>query len=395
MRFLTETIPGTGGILKDVPEDFVVAEIPSYLPCGEGEHVFAEIEKRGLTTFEAIRRIAGVLKVKERDVGYAGLKDARGVTRQTLSIPRVDPERLLALQLSGITVLSARRHRNKLKPGHLTGNRFRITIKGAAGDGADNARRVLDVLTRRGVPNYFGEQRYGSQGNSHLIGGAMLRGDYRGAVDALIGDPAAIRDAGWREAVEAYRRGDLEASARLFPGHCRTERDVIRRLLDRPDQYEKALHAVHPRLKALYLSAWQSALFDLLLDRRLESFDTVLAGDLAWRHANGACFLVEDVPAEQVRAERFEISPSGPLFGSRMSKPTGAPLEHEAQVLREQGVEAALLEGTGERMEGGRRPLRVPLANPVLDRIGEDLVVEFSLPRGAYATSVLREIMKT
>jgi len=213
-------------------------------------------------------------------VGYAGLKDARGVTRQTLSIPRVDPERLLALQLSGITVLSARRHRNKLKPGHLTGNRFRITVKGA-GDGADNARRVLDVLTVRGVPNYFGEQRYGSQGNSHLIGGAMLRGDFQGAVDALIGEPAAIRDAGWREAVEAYRRGDLEASVRLFPGHCRTERDVIRRLLDRPDQYEKACMRCSADLGAVPFGV-QSALFDLLIDRRLDNIDTVLAGDLAW-----------------------------------------------------------------------------------------------------------------
>ena len=394
MRYLTEAIAGTGGTIKETAEDFAVGEIPAYLPCGEGEHVFAEIEKRGLTTFDAIRKIAAVLKVKDRDVGYAGLKDARGVTRQTLSIPRVDPERLMALQLPGITVLSAIRHRNKLKPGHLTGNRFRIVVRGVAEGSAERAQQVMDVLAARGVPNYFGEQRYGSQGNSHLIGGALLRGDFRGAVDALIGDPAAVRDEAWRHAVEAYRQGDLETSSRLFPGHCRTEREVVKRLIGRPEQYEKAFHAVPPRLRSLYLSAWQSALFDRVLDRRIEGFDRMMAGDLAWRHANGACFLVEDVAAEQARSDRFEISPSGPLFGSRMTLPAGEPLQLEQEVLREQGLDPASLTGAGFLLEGARRPLRVPVANPVMEQAEDDLVLEFSLPRGAYATAVLREIMK-
>lgn len=394
MRYLTADIPGTGGSTKQTAEDFAVTEIPAYLPCGEGEHVFAEIEKRGLTTFDAIRKIAGALKVKDRDIGYAGLKDARGVTRQTLSIPRVDPERLLALHLPGIQVLTTKRHRNKLKPGHLTGNRFRIVIRGVAEGNVERARQVMEVLAARGVPNYFGEQRYGSQGNSHLIGGALLRGDYRGAVDALIGDPEAVRDDAWRQAVEAYRQGDLAASVQLFPGHCRTERDIVRRLLDRPEQYEKAFHAVPPRLRSLYLSAWQSFLFDRLLDRRLEGFDRVMPGDLAWRHVNGACFLVEDAIVEQERAQSFEISPSGPLFGSRMTAPAGEPLHLEEAVLREQGIDPASLDWTHVHLEGARRPLRVPVANPVIERAGDDLVLEFSLPRGAYATAVLREVMK-
>ncbi len=130
--YLTADIPGTGGVIKESPDDFIVSEIPAYEPCGSGEHLYLTFEKRGITTLEAIRRIAGKLKVPERDVGYAGMKDAVGVTRQTISLQGTKPEEALALQLDGITPCSAIRHTNKLKPGHLKGNRFQITIRGVS-----------------------------------------------------------------------------------------------------------------------------------------------------------------------------------------------------------------------------------------------------------------------
>ncbi|HEX5774206.1 MAG TPA: tRNA pseudouridine(13) synthase TruD, partial [Geomobilimonas sp.] len=108
--YLTANIPGTGGIIKESPEDFQVTELPLYLPCGTGEHTYAEIEKRGVPTLDALRRIARALEVSDRDLGYAGMKDARGITRQTVSIPRVDPQRVLDLELPGIKVLTAMRH---------------------------------------------------------------------------------------------------------------------------------------------------------------------------------------------------------------------------------------------------------------------------------------------
>src|SRR5512140_1438706 len=96
--YLTADLPGTGGVIKETPEDFLVEEMPLYLPCGDGEHTYAVIEKRGVTTLEALRRIARALGVQERDIGYAGMKDAAGVTRQTVSIPRVPPERVSCLE---------------------------------------------------------------------------------------------------------------------------------------------------------------------------------------------------------------------------------------------------------------------------------------------------------
>ena len=395
-RYLTTDIPGIGGVIKETPEDFLVAEIPLYPAEGAGEHTFAEIEKRGITTLEALRRIARGLEIPERDIGYAGMKDAKGITRQTFSIPRVAPEQLIALELPSIKILSATRHRNKLKLGHLAGNRFRIRIRGVESDSLARAEQVLDQLKERGVPNYFGQQRYGAQGNSHLIGRALLRQDYHEAIDTLIGNPAQVRDERWQSAIAAYRRGDPAESLLLFPGHCRTEREVLQRLVKRPDGWEKAFHAVHPRLKALYLSAFQSSLFDRLLDKRLDNFDRVMTGDLAWKHDNGACFLVEDAESEAERARTFEISPTGPMFGCKMKLPSGSTLAMEEELLQVEGLASSDFDiAGGLRLEGERRPLRAPLGNPEI-RLYEDYAeLEFSLPKGAYATSVLREIMKT
>ena len=394
-NFLTADIPGIGGVIKESPEDFQVWEIPLYLPCGEGEHTYAEIEKRGITTLEALRRIARALDIPEREIGYAGMKDAKGVTGQTFSIPRTAPDRVLALELPGMKIISAALHRNKLKLGHLAGNRFLIRVRGVAAEAQATASEVLDILLQRGVPNYFGSQRYGAQGNSHLIGRALLRREYREAVDAIMGNPALVRDERWQAAITAYLNGDPAESLRLFPGHCRTERDILQRLLKRPDAWDKAFQAVHPRLKGLYLSAFQSALFNRLLDERLTAFDRVMTGDLAWKHDNGACFMVEDAGREAERARNFEISPTGPMFGCKMKLPAGQPLAMEEAMLQSEGLTPADFDLPGGlRLEGERRPLRVPLDSVDLQHDGDGISLQFSLPKGAYATSVLREIMK-
>ena len=395
LRYLTIDIPGTGGIIKETPEDFLVEEVPLYLPCGEGEHTYVTIEKRGLTTLEAVRRISRALGVPDREIGYAGMKDAVGVTRQTVSIPRVSPDVCSALNLPGIAVLASVRHRNKLRLGHLAGNRFRVRVREVGDEASERAEAVLAVLTARGVPNYFGAQRYGLHGNSHLIGRAMVRGEWRTAFDHVIGDPVAVRDERWRGAIEAYRRGDLEESIRLFPGHCRTERDILQRLLKRPDAQEKAFYAIHPRLKKLYLSAYQSSLFDRLLAERLDALDRVMAGDLAMKHENGACFLVTDAAAEQPRAAAFEISPTGPMFGFRMLFPEGEPRAMEEALLAAEELELSSFNLPGGlAMDGERRPLRVPLREPSAMMDNDALILSFALPRGSYATSVLREVVK-
>lgn len=395
-RYLTAEVPGTGGSIKGSNEDFEVEEIPAYELSGQGEHCFAWIEKRGITTLEALRRIGKALGVKERDLGYAGMKDSVGVTRQYVSIPRVQPEQVLALAIPGLRVVSALKHGNKLRLGHLKGNRFRIRVRGVLPEALGRAQDALAILERRGVPNRFGSQRYGLQGNSHRIGAALLRGDFEGAVAALIGDPAEVNDERWKQAIEAYRRGALAESLELFPPHFRVERELLERLVQRPEAFDRAFHAVPPRLKRLYLSAFQSSLFDRVLESRLDRLDQVAAGDIAFKHANGACFKVEDTAQEGARAATFEISPTGPMFGCTMLEAAGAQGELEQDMLAAEGLTLASFDLPGGlRMEGERRPLRVPVTGVEIQEDGADLVVCFSLPRGSYATCVMSEIMKS
>jgi tRNA pseudouridine13 synthase len=392
---LTASLPGTGGTIKDSPDDFVVEEIPAYLPCGSGEHCYLTIEKRGLTTLEAVRRLAQALKIQDKDIGYAGMKDAVGITRQTLSIQWLTPEKARALDIDGITVLAAGRHSNKLKLGHLKGNRFRVVVRGVSDAAVDRVPDIMEILDQRGVPNYFGFQRYGAQGNSHLIGFAILRGEWRECVDRLIGDPGAVRDGEWSAAITAYRQGDVNEALRLFPRHCRSERDVLQRLAARPGEYEKAFSAVHPRLKKLYLSAAQSSLFDQVVARRIDQLDEVRTGDLACKHVNGACFLVEDAAGEQGRADSFEISASGPMFGCKMKRPEGAIWQLESEILEQAGLDLNQFDLSGGlRVEGERRPLRVPAGDLSWSVSGDAVTLEFTLPRGSYATSLVREVTK-
>lgn len=394
-EFLTAQVPGTGGRIREQPEDFQVDEIPLYEPSGEGDHLYISVEKSGLTTYDLLRELARTLNCKERDLGYAGLKDARAITRQTISVPLRKPDDVKGLQIPGVTILSARLHRNKLRPGHLAGNRFQIRIHQVNPGGLKHALATLDILEKTGVPNRFGEQRYGALGNSHRIGRALLREDYNAAASEIIGNPTEIIHPGWQQAAEAYRSGDLETAIEKLPRHCRPERRLLELLRD-GKSHRKAVRAIPRKLLRLYLSAYQSSLFDHLVNMRLDALDQVWAGDLAYKHVNGACFLVTDPSAEQLRANSFEISPSAPLFGhkTKLAEGHAGQLEHDLLDREGLSLESFRLSG-GLAMEGERRPMRVPVHSPKAVPVEDGLLVSFSLPKGSFATTVLAEVIKS
>src|SRR4051812_44439139 len=161
LPYALKEFAGVGGRIKARDEDFFVQEIPLYEPSGQGEHVYCEIQKVGITTFQAIDRIAAALRVSSRDIGYAGLKDARAITRQIFSILGTTEQNVMDLHLPDMTVQWAARHGNKLRLGHLAANRFAIKIRDVNPTDVVKLQPVVDELSRRGMPNYFGEQRFG------------------------------------------------------------------------------------------------------------------------------------------------------------------------------------------------------------------------------------------
>jgi tRNA pseudouridine13 synthase len=394
MRYLTEDLAGVGGEIKHTPEDFRVEEIPLYGPAGDGEHTMFEVEKIGLSTFEMIRQIASTLGMSARDVGYAGLKDAHAVALQHLTVLHVPPADVLAMDVPGVRVLWATRHRNKLKIGHLAGNRFILRVRGVDEAALSRCRAILDVLARRGVPNAYGPQRFGIRGDSHLLGRALVLNDVRAFVTAYLGSPHPAEDEMVARARRQFERGDWEKAWSAFPASMPDERRVLRTLMRTGGDARRAVRSLSKRMRLFLVSAYQSALFNRVLEARLDTLDRVFEGDLAVKHPGRAVFRVLDADVEQPRAERFEISPSGPIFGRKMIQPTGWPAEVEQVVLDQDGLslESFRVAG-GLRVDGTRRALRFSLVDPEV-WFDEGLMLRFELPKGSYATAVLGEVMK-
>jgi tRNA pseudouridine13 synthase len=394
-QYLTADLPGTGGRIKAQIEDFLVEELPLYPPLGEGEHTFFEIRKAGLSTFQAIRLISKELGISPRRIGYAGLKDAQAITRQVLSVHGVSPGMVTSLDIPRIQVLWAERHRHKLKIGHLRGNRFTIRVQGTEASQMPACRSILDVLSRRGVPNRFGPQRFGMRGDSALLGQEVVRGRTQEFVQAFLGRP----DPGESDVVALARScfdaGRWTEALQIFPGSMVEERRSLQTLIRTQGDFQRAYEAVSKRLKTFLLSAYQSYLFNRVLDVRLTSLDRVCAGDLAMKHPGHSIFRVEDEEAEQPRATRFEISPTGPIYGYKMMQASGRQCELEAQLLAEEGLSLDDFRvGGGISARGERRALRFPVHEPELWYDG-GLRLRFWLPRGCYATMVLAEIIKS
>jgi tRNA pseudouridine13 synthase len=394
LRYLTNDLPGIGGVIKQRVEDFSVEELPLYAPSGEGGHTFFEIRKVGLSTFQAVRTIAKALGVPTNHIGYAGLKDAQAITCQVLSVQGVPPSAVTALDLSGIRVMWAERHRNKLKIGQLRGNSFTIRVREVDESALPASQAILQVLIQRGVPNRYGPQRFGQRGDSDQLGRAVVERDARGFIQAFLGGPHANESDLVQSARSQFDADRREEALKLLPYSMADERRALQTLIRTQGDYRRAYAAVPKRLKVFLLSAYQSALFNRVLDARLASLDRVYAGDLAMKHPGRSVFRVEDEAVEQPRADRFEVSPTGPIFGFKMMQALGRQGELEAAILAAEGLTLEDFRiGDGIKARGGRRALRFQLHDAEL-WYDQGVMLRFWLQRGCYATAVLAELMK-
>jgi tRNA pseudouridine13 synthase len=319
------------GKIRTLPEDFRVDEVPSYPPAGHGSHLFVRFEKRNLTSREAVGRIAAALQVNLRDAGVAGQKDKHALTTQWASFPGVPPETALALQLDAIRILAAVPHPHKLRTGHVRANRFDLLIRDATAEA--EARELLAELSRVGVPNYYGEQRFGAGERNVARAHAMLRGE------------SAPRD-----------------------------------------HFERKL----------LMSALQSALFNDWLAARIDDglYDKTIAGDVLRKEDSGGLFTTDDDQDAQQRMRDWQISPTGPMFGVKMRRAELEAGAREQAILDGSGVDMEMLGRYAKYGEGTRRAARVQLRDCEIQLEPEGVRLGFELPSGAYATAVLRELMK-
>jgi tRNA pseudouridine13 synthase len=411
LPYLTEDLPGIGGIIKLLPEDFRVEELPLYEPCGEGTHTYIQIKKTRLATMDALVQIGRALHIPHQQIGYAGLKDAQAITTQWISIEHIENQAIETLDLENINVLQTKRHTNKLKMGHLQANRFTIRIRhfdGPLEQVQANTQKILTRLIQKGVPNYFGPQRFGKRYDSHLLGSEIIQKNPERMMDLLLGLPDKFNDNdACYDAREFYEQREFEKAYNAWSPSFHDRRKALRTIMKNapksiPKAKQRAFNFMDKRMKRFYVSAFQSDLFNQVLTRRLNDVNDVHQieiGDIACKHENGACFPVTDALAEQPRCDRFEISPTGPMYGYRMSQPDHRPGQIESEILSQYHLTAEDFKQMGYyKIKGTRRPLRFQPKNANLhantDPDGPYLQLNFDLPPGSYATTLLREIIK-
>lgn len=408
----TPDLPGVGGVIKQRHEDFLVEEQPVGDLDGEGEHLYLYIEKRGATTTDIAHRIAKGFRIGKREIGWAGLKDKHAITRQQFSVHlpgKHEYDEAKAFQhieaRRGTKILWTERHGRKLRRGHHAGNRFVIYVRDVSSTAAVQAKPILDWLTQNGMPNFVGEQRFGFRQNGHALGRLLLRREYQAFLDELLGHDDPADSNALKKGRAAYHQGNYLEALKHWPKPLRYDRQALDALRQHLDA-EQAVLSIDIAQRGFLLSAMQSHLFNLALDQRLRNgtWNQLVAGGVAAKLPGRAVFNIDAATAAEENApggrmERFEVSPTGPLWGPGMVEPEGETYELEQKVLVGFGVTAdELMQSDNKKLEGQRRPLRIPIKDADLssgvDEHGAYLRVVFELPRGTYATVALREMCK-
>lgn len=436
---------GIGGTIRNRWEDFYVEELPDMVPDGEGPNIWIWIEKLGRTTMDVMLDIARDLHIDRKRLGFAGMKDRNAITRQWICISNMDSDEQfkqvesLAGSIKNTEFLKVTRGRKKLRMGQLKGNKFRILIKDIEGmdsedveireksieNAAKRAESILKKLEITGVPNYFGWQRFGKPRTStHLVGEALIENDLKEAVRRYIGNPSPEESEDSRKARQAYDDGDLEKSLELMHGGMRYEKMMLRVLLKEQNKsirkiaekegisiedvdktqielsdkaYKNAIHALPKPLQRMFVHAYQSYLFNATVSERVAmGMDKYIEGDILIDKEE---HIVRDKTPEEFQelVSTFEVNQTCPLYGTKVPFAGGEVGEMEKSVLDSYGrtkedFECPKMPRLGSH--GLRRAMRFQVWDSSVVPTEDGVLVEFSIDKGSYATSVLREVMK-
>ncbi|WP_297464177.1 tRNA pseudouridine(13) synthase TruD [Thermococcus sp.] len=397
--------PGIGGRIKAFPEDFVVIEEP--LPSvfeGKRYAIFL-LKKRNWDTMTAIKEIAKRAGISHRDIGFAGTKDRHAVTYQYISVPADAKDKFEGVQIRDVE-LKFVSYGRFIKLGHLLGNRFRIIVRDVDEKAFERTKEIVGELREKGgFPNYFGYQRFGERRVvNHLVGKLLLQGKFDEAAKLFLGYADGSME-GDDARKNFWETGDVDRALEEFPRFLRYERTLLY-TYRKTGSWKRAFLSLPLPVMRIFIHAYQSYLFNLYLSRRMEELplNEALVGDIVVQVKGGIPYrdrtyrvteTNRDFVNEKIKKNRAMVS--GPLFGFAMRRARGLPGELEREILEEEGLSLETFRKLPKPMAepGGRRELLIrPLGLTYGYIPGTGMCFRFFLPKGVYATSVLREIMK-
>jgi tRNA pseudouridine13 synthase len=404
MKYYASDAEGIGGQLRVDPADFIVEEIPLIKKGGSsGPYLICRLTKTNWELQHAIKEIAKRLGISHRRIGWAGTKDRNAVTRQLISIYNITGDQVSEVRLKDITLEPVGQSNEALSLGDLLGNRFDIMIRDCQPADLDTRVHATSETVCQAVPNYFGLQRFGAtRPVTHLVGEWILRGDYEKAVMTYVGlafpgEPDHVRSV--RTAFSETR--DIQAALFDLPPQMSYERAMLHYLYTHPDDYQGALHELPPKLLSMFVSAFQSYIFNCALSQRLDDGGSLTgprAGDRLI-FANGRTDTVTGTNSSTVsihiRRGRCSIALFMPGKEQYETKSDGElatqSLLADFEITARDFERASAFVRT--KFDGAWRPvaLRTDIESSVIQN---DVRLKFSLPPGHYATTVCREFMK-
>jgi tRNA pseudouridine13 synthase len=425
---------GIGGKIRNLLDDFVVEEllidgslaevspqINDWELTGAGNYLICVMVKRRWDTFLAVREVAKRLRISQKRIRFAGIKDTKALTAQHISLQNVAPNKVLNLEIKDIKLYPKRFSRERMYSQLIKGNRFHITIR--------NIEQPVSVVEERtksvqeeiesigGVPNFFGHQRFGTiRPNTHQVGKYLARGDTRKAALAFLAEPSINEHPDAREARQNLQESlNFKESYENFPRFLRYERFMLRHLTEYPTDFVGAFRKLPRRLRKLFVQSYQSYLFNLFLSERIRRnipLDKPQIGDYVinldeyglptedYDQTNSS-----NIKKIEKLVKEGKMCTAAPLVGLTQPPSEGVQGEIEKEILEAENVTQEIFkisfmpEATAE---GRVRAMLNPAWNLVLEEISEDkenegkqfMKLGFSLNRGSYATVLLREFMK-
>ena len=403
MRWYASDAEGIGGKLRSSAEDFIVGEIPVASGSGTGPYLICRLTKKNWEHQHAIKEIAKRLGISHRRIGWAGTKDRRAITTQLISIYKVEPEAVENVRLRDITLEIAGHQNTQLSLGDLLGNEFDIVIRECTSAGLKERVQEITADLTQGVPNYYGLQRFGGiRPVTHRVGECILSGDYEGAVLTYIGQAFPLEPEKIRMVRTAFlQTRDPQVALRELPVPMGYERAMLQHLHNHSGDYAGALFELPPKLLSMFVSAFQSYLFNEALSQRITqgySLTEPRAGDrLLFLNKKEDVVNSRNIKTALQHISRGRCSIAIFMPGKEEFHPVSEDEQYIAGLMGERGIGAEQFRQASvfvkTRFDGALRPiaLRTEIHSSTEDT---RVRLQFTLPPGHYATTVAREFMK-